>query len=342
MKSVNVWLLGVLVLALGIVIGLQVGLNTDMFNAPGNASSGQSSVAASNKQSTDAGSPEAKTSEQDSGDAVEKLDLDYMERVVANINENRRDQILEDSELFRQLVEQEATQRSLKAAALDNNMQENSNVQFLMERSKSDVLRNAYLNQLMVEQFPPDFPSEQQVREFYNNNTERFKVGERVQVWQIFLPAPENATDVEQQARDLLSRIRQDEISFEQAAVQYSEHASTQNDGYMGAVQVSQLKPAVADALKNINQDELEIAQSEDGWHILRKGRTLPEQQLAFEEAQQQARQLLVNQARQQFRRSIMEQARESYPYMPATDRISEWRQQLNNAGNDSSSANEG
>jgi len=340
MKSVNAWLLGVLVLALGIVIGLQVGLNTDMSNAPGE----QSSKAASSKQNTTAvtGSPNTKSSEQDSGGAVEKLDLGHMERVIASISENRRNQILEDGELFRQLVEQEATQRSLKAAALDNNIQENSNVQFLMQRSKSDVLRNAYMNQLMVEQFPQDFPSEQQVREFYNNNKERFKVGERVQVWQIFLPASDNATDVEQQARDLLSRIRQGEIGFEQAAVQYSEHASTQNDGYMGAVQVSQLKPAVSDALKNINQDELGIAQSEDGWHILRKGRTLPEQQLAFEDAQQQARQLLVNQARQQFRRSIMEQARESYPYMPATDRISEWRQQLNNAGNDSSSANEG
>lgn len=264
---------------------------------------------------------------------VAALDRNYIERVLANSNAERRRQILDDESLFREFVTGEARDRSIKAAAHANDMTNNDNVRFLMQRAADNVLRQAYINTLINEQLPGDFPTAEQVREFYEDNKERFRASDRVQVWQVFLPVSDGGlteSQAAEQSQQLLDQITAGELSFADAAVEYSAHAtSRQNNGYMGAVPTSQLKPEVAEALDGLNEDAITRIRSEDGWHILKKGRTLSGRQLTLEEVEPRIRQSLVNQARQEFQQAVSRRAMEEYGFMPDDNRIEQWRLEL-------------
>ncbi|MDZ7736354.1 MAG: peptidylprolyl isomerase [Gammaproteobacteria bacterium] len=332
MKSISIWLLSFLLLVLGILIGIQIAASPMIADL---GAGRQAPVAET--PATSEPSPAARETEpgQAKQQTPAKLRLEDIERVLANAEAGQRRQVLDDAELFRRFVEQEATNRSLKAAAMANDMHENDDIRFLMKRAGDNVLRETYINRLMQDQLPEDFPSEAQVRQFYEDNPDRFTVKERLQVWQVFLPVaadagPDQAAAVEQRARQILEQILGNKLTFAQAAVEHSAHdVSRQNDGYMGSVRIGELKPAIAAALEDIEEGELGLVRSDDGWHILKKGRTLAAEQLPFENARQQARRLLISQARQQFREAVNEEARRTYAFMPNDNRIKQWRQEL-------------
>ena len=339
MKSAKIWILTFLVLVLGILIGLQLAmspmladLTADRQMPPAETASATTAPTATGK----AAEPESDQPGQERQSA--ELDRDYLEQVLTNANIDQRQQLLEDSELFRRFVDQEASNRSLRAAAMANGVHKNNNVQFLMDRAGNNVLREIYMNQLMQDQFPADFPSDEQLRQFYEANPDQFSMKQRMQVWQVFLEVPADAGaeqdgKIEQQARELLEQIRKNKLDFASAAVEHSAHeASRRNDGYMGLVETGQLKPAIADALKDLKQGEPGIVRSEDGWHVLKKGRTLEAELLPLEDVRQEATRLLINQARQQFRQAVIEEARKTYSYMPGDNRIEQWRLELKTA----------
>jgi len=337
MKSVRIWLLSFLLLVLGILIGIQIAVSPMVADLGAGRQAPVAETAATAELSSAARETEPGQAKQQTPG---ELRLEDIERVLANAEASQRRQVLDDAELFRRFVEQEATNRSLKAAAMANNMHENDDIRFLMQRAGDNILRETYINRLMQDQLPEDFPSEAKVRQFYKDNPDRFTVKERLQVWQVFLPVatdagPEQAAAVEQQAREILEKIRGDKLTFAQAAVEHSAHeVSRQNDGYMGPVRIGELKPAIASALENIEEGELGLVRSDDGWHILKKGRTLAAEQLPFENARQQARRLLISQARQQFREAVNKEARRTYAFMPIDNRIEQWRQELKTAVN--------
>lgn len=345
MKSAKFWLLSFLLLVLGILIGIQIAVSPMMRElttdgqAPAKAPTSATVPQAAAAPSTEA-VPETQAPEQST---PEDLSLDYLKQVLDNADAGQRQRLLENAELFRRFVEQEASQLSLEAAALANNVDENVDVHFLMERAADNVLREVYMNQLMQEQLPADFPTEEQIRQFYRDNPEQFTVDERIQVWQVFLQVPADASServsaIGKQARDLLDQIKKNKLSFARAAVEHSDHKpSRQNDGYMGLVKTAELKPAIATGLEGMKEGEVGLVHSEDGWHILKKGRTLQAEQLPFEDVSQQARRLLVNEARQQFRQAVIREARKTYAYMPDDSQIEQWRLELK-TGADSNS----
>lgn len=264
-----------------------------------------------------------------------RIDQTYIERVLANVDFAERVHLLADEKLFRNFVTQEARNRSIKAAAIANGIDTNVDVDFLMQRAADNILRQSYMSVLMSEQLPEDFPSQEQIESFYNKNREQFITGDRVQVWQIFLPVAtaDEATVVERQARNLLMKIRSGQLSFADAVVNYSAHtASRQSDGYMGVVQVSRIKPAIAEALANIDEDELTRVRNDDGWHILKKGRTLPGRQESLADVQNEIQRLLADEARRVFSQAIAVEATKQYPYQPSDSRIEQWRQSINTA----------
>ncbi len=345
MNSVKIGLLSLVLLVLGILIGLQIAASPLLPSYGSDQSpAADPPVAAERDQAVDEADDqgEQKVGQDDQQPAAEVTELshDWLERILANLDAEQRRQILADAEVFHSFVEQEATNRSIKAAALANDLQQNADVQLLMARAGDSVLREMYINRLMQEQLPADFPTDEQVRQFYDNNTERFRTPERVQVWQVFLEVAddagaEQAAAIEQQARDLLGRIRNNDLTMAAAAVEHSAHKpSRRNDGYMGAVQTGELKPAIAEVLQDLDEDAYGLAHSEDGWHILKKGRTLAAASQPYEDVRQQARQLLINQARQEFRQAVSQEARKEYAYMPGDDRVEQWRQELKSASN--------
>ncbi|MEX2353954.1 MAG: hypothetical protein WD709_07170, partial [Gammaproteobacteria bacterium] len=83
-----------------------------------------------------------------------ELELEHIRRLLANVNAERRQALLDDAESFREFVRQEALNQSLLAAARSNGLQDEPDVQFLMERNANNVLREVYLNRLLMNNMP--------------------------------------------------------------------------------------------------------------------------------------------------------------------------------------------
>ena len=266
------------------------------------------------------------------------LDLQYqdVQQVLANIDVNQRKSLLDDEKTFHKFIRQEEENLSVLQAARVNKVVQDQNTQFLMQLASDRVLRETYINKLMAEKIPAGFPTDDQIKEFYDKNKDKFVLGERVHVWQIFLKIDKGMDKaviaaLEKKAEDIRARIKQGKIDFTSAAFQYSEHhPSRENGGDMGLIKVSELKPEIAKSLMALKEGELsQPIRSEEGIHILKRGAVLPQQNVSLEQVRGQLIKALKNQAMAQFRKAIYEQAAKTYPVKIDDKKIEEWRLRL-------------
>jgi peptidylprolyl isomerase len=271
-----------------------------------------------------------------SGTPVGSIELADIEKIVANLDTSQRQALLSEEAGFRRFVQQEADNLSVLSAAQSNKVQDDANVQYLMQRAAENVLREVYLSRLVASKIPADFPTEAQTKEYFEKNKDKFVLGERVHVWQIYLPV-EPAKDqkataaARKQADTLVADLNQGKIDFAVAAARYSAHdPSKNNGGYMGLVKVSELKAEISKPLLAAAEDKLVgPIVTDNGIHILKRGVKVPAQPVAYDQIDTQIRELLVRQARAQLRQAIYDQARKTYPIDVKDAKVEEWRLRL-------------
>ncbi len=258
-----------------------------------------------------------------------------IQRILANLDVNQRTALLTSQEAFQNFINQEANNLSVLTAAISDKMDENVNTRFLMQRGAQSILRESYVGDLINSKLPADFPTDEQVKEYYEQNESQFVIGERVHVWQVFLStegADEAAqAQIRKQAERIARELASGELDFDAAVKQYSEHAQSKvNGGYMGLLSVSELKPALRESILNLSEGKTSQAvQGDAGFHIFKRGARLVEQDVAFDQINAQIRQLLIKQARAQLRKAIFEQAQETYPQTLTELTVEEWRLRL-------------
>ncbi len=260
-----------------------------------------------------------------------QIDLDYVSLLVANLSEQERNKILADPALFKQAIENEASNASAVAAAVANKVEQDRNVEFLMRRNAENVLREAYLNRLVASKLPKDFPNDGQIAEYFESNKEKFVVPERIHVWQIFFKKFETEqenTQLKEKVSKIISDIKKGKKDFSATALAESEHEqSKQLSGYMGLLKTDDLLPEMKKPLLALKEGELStLVESEAGLHILKKGEIIDSEQLELTQVAPQIRQLLTNQANLQLRQAIFAQARKEYPQKISDENIEKWR----------------
>lgn len=260
-----------------------------------------------------------------------QIDLDYVSLLVANLSEQERNKILADPALFKQAIENEASNASAVAAAVANKVEQDRNVEFLMRRNAENVLREAYLNRLVASKLPKDFPNDGQIAEYFESNKEKFVVPERINVWQIFFKKFETEqenTQLKEKVSKIISDIKKGKKDFSATALAESEHEqSKQLSGYMGLLKTDDLLPEMKKPLLALKEGELStLVESEAGLHILKKGEIIDSEQLELTQVAPQIRQLLTNQANLQLRQAIFAQARKEYPQKISDEDIEKWR----------------
>ena len=213
------------------------------------------------------------------------LDFEHITLLVANMNKNERDRVLSDQDLFKQVIESEANNRSALMAAANNELNQHPNVKFMMQRNSENMLLEFYLNLLIKRKLPENFPSNEQIISYYDSNKEtQFTFPLRVRIWQIFLSKPKDATEdeileIQKNAEEIISKIKSGINDFTNLAVSKSEHEQSRNrGGYMGVLEVDD-----------------------------------------------QIRQILIKQTGRQLKNVIFEQAREDYPQQISENTIEEW-----------------
>lgn len=256
--------------------------------------------------------------------------------LLANIDKKQRDNLLSSEKIFKQFVHQELNNLSVLAAAESNQLQKDPNTLFLMQRSAENVLREIYLRRLIASKIPAGFPSEEQLKSYYDKNKSEFVLGKRVYVWQIFLPITEgmnkkDRSQIEKKAKTVFKDVETGKLSFAEAALKYSENIPSKNNGgYMGLLQEKDLLPEIKTALDTLPEGKLsQPVKTDTGWHILKRGARLDAQDIPFEQAKGQIRNLLLSRAQVQLRNAIFEQAAKTYPVEVSDSRIEEWRLRL-------------
>lgn len=264
------------------------------------------------------------------------LSLDYVEKVLSNVSLQQRQAVLENAENFSRFLSQENANLSVLRAAKENKLEQDQNAHFLMQRSAENVLRQAYLNILIKNKLPEDFPTNQQVEEYYNNNKERFVIAERVHVWQIFLPLSSDADESlsqekMQEAKNILQQIESKSIDFASAARQFSEHnGSRNNGGYMGLVNIQELLPEIREPILQLPEDKLSPPLRTDaGIHLVKRGPMIDPLPVELSEVESQIKQLLIRQASQQLQAAILQEAIKQYGENLEELPTEEWRNSL-------------
>jgi len=261
------------------------------------------------------------------------LDFEHISLLVTNMNTNEREKILSDQQLFKQVIENEANNRSAIIAAVNNQLNEHPNVKFMMKRNAENMLLEFYLNLLVKRKLPQEFPSNEEMIAYYESNKEtQFTFPLRARIWQIFLSKPkdvseEEALAIQRRAEEIISKIEKGINDFTNIAVSQSEHEQSRNrGGYMGVLDVDGLLPEIKEYILQSKIGEIsDPIETDSGLHILKRGLILAEETLTFEQAEEQVRRMLIKQSGMQLKNIIFAQARENYPQQISEKKVEEW-----------------
>jgi peptidylprolyl isomerase len=280
---------------------------------------------------------DGKTNAADAPPAAQALKQEDVTVLLGLLPMEQRDAVLGDEKAFKLLAEQEAQNRAVLAAARANGMADNPDVKRLMQRGADRVLADVYLNQVIRSNLPADFPSDAQVKEYFEKNKEKFEMPERVHLWQIYIPVDKEAKprDIEaltRKANALVLDLRKRRKDFDGVAAAESQHQQSRlNGGYLGLLRMDELLVEVRAAIKGMKENDISHPiRTESGIHIVKRGATVPAQTLAFEDVQLQIRQLLVREAIVQTRAAVLTKIAETYPVTVDEKSVEQWRQQLN------------
>jgi len=113
------------------------------------------------------------------------LDCEEVERLVSTIPDVTRVQIVADPAAFAEVVRREAARRAVLRAALDPGLASNEQIAYLSKRAAEQVFVNTCVQIHTDANIPDEFPDEDQIESFYDQNLSRFTVGDGVLRWQV-------------------------------------------------------------------------------------------------------------------------------------------------------------
>ena len=261
------------------------------------------------------------------------LDFEHITLLVTNMNANERERVLADQNLFKQVIESEANNRSTLMSAASNQLNQHPNVKFMMERNADNMLLEFYLNLLIKRKLPEEFPSNEQIIAYYESNKEtQFTFPLRARIWQIFLSKPKDVSETEilelqKKAEEIVSKIKKGTNDFSNLAVSQSQHEQSKSrGGYMGVMEVDGLLPEIKEHILKSKVGEVsDPIETDSGLHIIKRGTILAEETLAFDQVEDQIRQILIKQTGMQLKNAIFDQARKDYPQQISESIIEDW-----------------
>ena len=261
------------------------------------------------------------------------LGFEELQKTLTLIDPKQLSVLLDDEEKFRMFVKNEAANKSVFAAAHANKVDQNEKNLLIARRGTDNILREIYLRQLIASKMPKDFPTDEQIKTYYEKNKDKFILEERIPVWQIYLPFSANMSQKEienlkKKAESIINDINKNKMDFATAAIKFSSHQESKfNGGFMGMVKAGDLKPEIKKSLISLPPDTLTSPiTTDDGLHILKHGNLIPAQELQLDDVREQIKTLLLKQARNELRQAIFKQAAETYPVTIDDNQLDEWR----------------
>ena len=151
--------------------------------------------------------------------------------------------------------------------------------------------------------------SDKEAEEYYENNKERFLAEESVNASHILV-------DSEEKALEILGKIKSGEISFEDAAMQYSSCPSKANGGNLGDFGRGQMVPEFDVAVFEMEVGAISEApvQTQFGYHLIKLISKKAEEVMPFAEIAPEIKDALLQEKRRSAYESKINQLKILYP----------------------------
>lgn len=151
--------------------------------------------------------------------------------------------------------------------------------------------------------------SEADAKTYYEENAEQFVTGETVNASHILV-------DSEALANEILAKINAGEISFEDAARQYSSCPSKENGGNLGDFSKGQMVAEFDNAVFSMNAGEISSSpvKTQFGYHIIKLNSKNESETVPFEQIKDRIKGLLMQEKKAKAYESKVNQLKIMYP----------------------------
>lgn len=202
------------------------------------------------------------------------------------------------------LLEQAINKKLLLLDAKKNLLEHNAEFRADLERVKEEMLANFNVQKAIEKVSVTD----DEIKEYYEENKENFKKGESVTASHILV-------DDEDKAKEILEKIEKGEMSFEDAAREYSSCPSSQNGGALGEFTRGQMVPEFDKAVFEMEKGEISgPVKTQFGFHIIKVTDKSDAQEMKLEDIKEQLRGMVLGSKRQKALDSKLNQLKILYP----------------------------
>ena len=160
----------------------------------------------------------------------------------------------------KRLLEDLVNQELFYLEAKESNLHNDENFKAEMKKIEENMLKQYAINKVLASVKLTD----EEIANFYEANKARFVKPETASAKHILV-------ETEDLANELLNKITNNEITFEEAAREHSTCPSKDADGDLGTFPRGQMVPEFEDAVFSMNKDEVKgPVQTQFGYHLIK------------------------------------------------------------------------
>ena len=217
----------------------------------------------------------------------------------------QRGQAYNNPEGIKIILEQLIGQQLLLLDARRNLFEGEAEYRAQLAKLKDQLLVNYAQNKI----FATVTVSDKDARDYYDNNKEKFMSGETVNASHILV-------DTEEQAASILEKINAGEISFEDAAREYSSCPSKENGGSLGDFGRGQMVPEFDKAVFEMEEGQISSSPvaTEFGFHLIKLNKKNEATLTPYEKIEPQLKEALKNEKARAAYESKINQLKIMYP----------------------------
>lgn len=195
--------------------------------------------------------------------------------ILESLDVRERAALQGDPAAVNQIVRSLIMQQLLFKQAMAEGYDKRPNVQERLERARQGAIAEGYLQS--ATRVPESYPTEEEVKSFYESNQAALTLPRQLRLAQIFVAAPEGLSEVEaiqlqRKAGDLRRRLDEPKADFAALARAESEEPqSAGRGGEIGLLPENMIQPEVFEAVRSLKAGGVtEPVRLPGGWHIVK------------------------------------------------------------------------
>jgi peptidyl-prolyl cis-trans isomerase C len=211
----------------------------------------------------------------------EKITLDDIDAMIKQIPEQYQPMAEAHKDMFLDSV---VSQKLLYSEASKLNLDKDPDVQKQIEDARKDIIIKEYLRKEIEDKVTV---SDEDAKKYYEENLDKFKEPEKVEVSHILV-------DTEAGANDILAKLKAGD-DFAKLAKEKSKCPSKDKGGELGYISKGQTVPEFETVAFSLQPGQLSgVIKSQFGYHVIKVTAKQPEKTIPFDEIKDQLKQMLL------------------------------------------------